>query len=90
MNEQQRLNLKAMIDILSNGHQAVAHKGCDLNASILKMDEACRDGKRSKILEWAVDRNVESFEAHLRAQEDRIRRVREEFQEIKKNLVSPA
>lgn len=85
-NTTNRKNLKAVIDILSDGHQEVAMKAADVNRVLLDLDERSNSGAGVGLSLRASIRHLGELEEHLEAQEARARRVRDEISEIRKNL----
>lgn len=86
-NESNRRNLKAQMDLLSDAHADITTQAAHANHRILYADERnvqkVDGGKLA--LKWA-GRQLEILEDMLGAQEDRIARVREEVEQIRKNL----
>lgn len=85
-NTNNRKNLKALIEILSDGHQDVAQQACDANLSFIKLDESLAEGKGGEIHKRFTQRKLENLLVLLEAHERRVSRVREEVGEILKNI----
>ena len=86
-NESNRRNLKAQMDLLSDAHADITAQAAHCNARIIVADEqnVAKPGSGSTSLKWAA-RQLETLEELLDAQEDRLARVREEVEQIRKNL----
>lgn len=85
-NTRNRLNLKAQIDLLSDGHQEIALKAVDANRVLVELDERLAKGTGPSIFTRAADRHLNELGAYLEAQEERVRRIRAEIEQIRKNI----
>lgn len=85
-NDENRQIIKNMIDVMSDGHTRAANKACEVNASLLKLDEAIDQGLPLNIHNALVSRRMDALDDMLRAQEQRVGRVRDELAEVSKRL----
>ena len=81
-NTRNRINLKNLIEILSDGHQGVVQQANDASQSLMKLDEA----KGFAIFQRFSTRKLEVLLELLDSHEKRVGRVRDEIREILKNI----
>lgn len=84
-----RKNLKAQIDLLSDEHQQITFKACQITNSLSLLEEriVAKSGAS-----YAAQKTIQYFielDKYLESQEDRIPRVRAEIEQIRKNINIP-
>jgi len=86
-NSVNRKNLKAVIDLMSDGHADVTKQASDVNTALLRLDELLntKEGK-PEIYRKFSQRKLEVLLEMLTAHEARVGRVREEIGEILRNI----
>lgn len=86
MNEANRRNLKALMDLLSDNHKEITHQAAYANKLILKADELQANKLNADTsMKWA-GRHLDNLAELLEEQATRIYSVRDEILRIKKNL----
>lgn|GEM_PF-5424250 len=82
-NESNRRQLKALIDLLNDGHSEITMKAAKINALILESDT---DPDKGFAALKVVYSQFGLLLDGLRAQGRRVKRVRKEIEEIRNNL----
>ena len=88
-NSTNRKNLKNMIDLMSDGHNDVTQMAARTNNALLKLDDYLINtggGPAEGIHLRAANRYLNELQGMLDSHKARIGRVREEIQEIQKNI----
>jgi hypothetical protein len=86
MNEKNRRNLKALMDLLSDSHHEMAILAADINTVLLKIDE--EPGKSSAIRSRIVGRKFGELAELLDEQALRVSRTAAEVRQLKKKVKS--